>query len=696
MTFSAGAQVSSIKLASDFSTIQISGLPAGAGQGDVRALLSCLGFDNLDAMIIVKQIGGTGAVAEVKVENPTFAVRATSKFQSHLQDEQFRKLTIKSLVGSSATGTAANRLQLSTVSCSWYQASCIAWLTYPSRRAAEAALHRLQSRKIRGRVPDCSIQEAIFRSSTSTLQVANLSPGTKAKAIYFHLNGSLPTRTTIGEPSYDLSNDMAASIVREKLAKVGALESFDSIVVDGSNKMKALAIFVDRESASKAIGELHSSKIPELGNSKLFLNHVISVKYNVLSAIVNVLKAETDKLGSELWTRSHTGLKIYPQKDPLKKFTAMKLFGEGHSNIASAKGALEYLLAGSVVMNGEAVLWNPYFAWDGCLAYIQELNNTHGVYIKRDTRKLQLTIHGGSEQTRDTVQDVLKDKVKSLETGSHKIILSPTLLRKAMRGGMKELKARFGSSVKLDVSVPKTISFIGSIADFQEAKALLDAASDECKEQSVNDQVGSDCVVCWTEADDPLKITCGHIYCRECFNAQVSSNDGTKAVICAEDTCGHTLEMQELKSLLPYATFERLRQASFEAYVRAHSEDFQYCPTPDCPQIYRPLDDGTAVLCTHCLMSICTSCKVVYHDGMSCEDYKDLSSEGMKAFERYMKETDTRKCPTCKTPIEKTYGCNHMECATCKAHICWACMKVFETSGECYRHMPQAHGDIGL
>ncbi|PVH74461.1 hypothetical protein DL98DRAFT_499801 [Cadophora sp. DSE1049] len=695
VTFSAGAQVSSIKLASDFSTIQILGMPAGAGQDDVRAILSGLGFDGLEATITVKQIGGMGAVAEARIENPTFATEATNKFQCRQQDEQFRKLTIKSLIGSSATGTLGNRLQLSTVSCSWYQASCVAWLTYPSHRAAEAALRRLQSSKIRGRVPDCSIREETFRSPTSTLQLGNLARGTKFKAIGSHLNGMFPTRTTIGEPSYDLSNDMAASLVREKLSQVGALESFESQVVDGSNKMKALAVFVDRESATKAVRELHNSKMPEIGNSKVFLSHVVSVKYNILSAIVNILKAQTDQLRNELWTNSHASLKIYPQKDPLKLFTTIRLFGQGHKSIADAKAALESLLAGSVVMDQDSVLWNPYFAHEDCLEYLQELNKIYGVYIHRDTRKLQLIIHGGSETNRNEVQGVLKDKVKSLENYTHKIVLTPALLEKAMRGGMKQLKARFGSSVKLEISLPKTISITGSIADFREAKDLLDAAINHGKEKE-DDQAESDCVVCWTEADDALKITCGHVYCRECFNAQVSTNDGTKAVICAEEYCRYTLEMQELKSILPHTTFESLRHTSFEAYVRAHSKDFQHCLTPDCPQLYRPTDEGIAVLCTHCLMSICTSCKVVYHDGMSCEEYKDLSSEGTKAFERYKKETDTRECPKCSLAIQKDYGCNHMECANCKAHICWACMKVFGSSDQCYGHMTQAHGSYGM
>jgi len=32
-----------------------------------------------------------------------------------------------------------------------------------------------------------------------------------------------------------------------------------------------------------------------------------------------------------------------------------------------------------------------------------------------------------------------------------------------------------------------------------------------------------------------------------------------------------------------------------------------------------------------------------------------------------------KKCPKCKTLIEKAGGCHHMECAKCGLHFCWTC-----------------------
>lgn len=35
-----------------------------------------------------------------------------------------------------------------------------------------------------------------------------------------------------------------------------------------------------------------------------------------------------------------------------------------------------------------------------------------------------------------------------------------------------------------------------------------------------------------------------------------------------------------------------------------------------------------------------------------------------------------RPCPSCSAPISKSGGCNHMQCGKCRAHFCWACMRL--------------------
>ena len=40
-------------------------------------------------------------------------------------------------------------------------------------------------------------------------------------------------------------------------------------------------------------------------------------------------------------------------------------------------------------------------------------------------------------------------------------------------------------------------------------------------------------------------------------------------------------------------------------------------------------------------------------------------------------DSQLRKCPNCKSPIEKSSGCNHMNCKKCKHEFCWLCLRPY-------------------
>lgn len=52
-----------------------------------------------------------------------------------------------------------------------------------------------------------------------------------------------------------------------------------------------------------------------------------------------------------------------------------------------------------------------------------------------------------------------------------------------------------------------------------------------------------------------------------------------------------------------------------------------------------------------------------------------------------------KHCPNeeCRVAIQKTSGCNHMECSACGQHWCWCCGEK-STEGEIYGHMENEHG----
>jgi hypothetical protein len=64
---------------------------------------------------------------------------------------------------------------------------------------------------------------------------------------------------------------------------------------------------------------------------------------------------------------------------------------------------------------------------------------------------------------------------------------------------------------------------------------------------------------------------------------------------------------------------------------------------------------------------------------------------------------NTKRCPRCKTPIEKDEGCNHMSCRNCRKEFCWICMQDWtlhsdRTGGyfQCNRFVQAGVGGAGM
>ncbi|KAF2736038.1 hypothetical protein EJ04DRAFT_394014, partial [Polyplosphaeria fusca] len=159
-------------------------------------------------------------------------------------------------------------------------------------------------------------------------------------------------------------------------------------------------------------------------------------------------------------------------------------------------------------------------------------------------------------------------------------------------------------------------------------------------------------------------------------------------------TCNRPLKLEELKQCLSPLKFEAMLQASLKNYIRFHSGQFRYCPTPDCNYFYRisSMDHPQIFDCHSCLNSVCTACHQPMHEDITCEALKAFKEDNV--FKQWKQANDVRDCPNCSTPIQKTFGCNHMNCGNCRSHICWYCMKNFDTSEQVYRHLSSVHGGI--
>ena len=68
------------------------------------------------------------------------------------------------------------------------------------------------------------------------------------------------------------------------------------------------------------------------------------------------------------------------------------------------------------------------------------------------------------------------------------------------------------------------------------------------------------------------------------------------------------------------------------------------------------------LVCCKCEHEWCSSCKVPWHGGKSCEQVKQEASAAPAdaAFDQYMEKTQTLRCPTCSRALQKSEGCNRI------------------------------------
>ena len=91
------------------------------------------------------------------------------------------------------------------------------------------------------------------------------------------------------------------------------------------------------------------------------------------------------------------------------------------------------------------------------------------------------------------------------------------------------------------------------------------------------------------------------------------------------------------------------------------------------------IDEGDILLCKHCHKKTCKHHRTQWHAGMTCGEYdQKLKLNQQEDHNQAWLKKNTKKCPKCKTNIEKNDGCEHMTCIQCKYEFCWLCLADYD------------------
>jgi hypothetical protein len=305
-----------------------------------------------------------------------------------------------------------------------------------------------------------------------------------------------------------------------------------------------------------------------------------------------------------------------------------------------------------------------------------------------------ITVYGETA-AREEAKTEIMGLIHSMSLHRHTIDFGRAELSWLISSGFRSFQSRFGKdNIRLDI-IGRTLEIKGSKAEADEVRQLLVGSSRNPEEGSTGKESVNDCPICYCEIENPTTFGCGHAYCKACFDHCIGSTLRNRLIPLSCITCSTNIDLSILRGL---KSFDELLSTSFAYYVSMNPTLYAYCPTPDCPQIYRLGPAGTVRQCSECLAHVCTFCKIEWHEGLSCSEIQEYHDPETRKNVGLMKELGIKPCPKCKTLLEKTMGCNHMTCMGCNTHLCWVCMKDFGISGgpAVYTHMSDAHGGLGL
>ncbi|KAI5845346.1 hypothetical protein BZA05DRAFT_447937 [Tricharina praecox] len=696
VTFGGGLTIASIGSASDTNIVTMQHLPARADVRVIQELLSRFKFDlPLEAIRATPIDEGTYATA--KFADSAQAAAAIAALDGLVYEDHTLAVKLYRLKGLAGVSQSATR-----VSCTFFAPARIASITFNSQRLAVQAMRRCDGKRIRGRKMEFKDHRnyRLF-SSKGEISVGGLAAATTKDELKVAFNHGVKS-IFLHDPTYDLSaHEAMAHIASLFTQRAPDVEGWEIVSPADMRKTKTIIRFKSAAAALDAVRNHDGKVCAFLGGSQIFLQPIYTANFKIVPEIHRAVVKELECLMKD----QPPGVQIRVFGGETQSLATVRVTGQDKKKVSAAKTMVGKIVRGRLFQTatGEAI-WDPFWATAEGIQKITGIGRETATFVFCDKRKSQLFLFGTVENQEKAVERLHGCKAAIAESG-HKIALEGGAWRSIMRGGLRALQERFGANmVKIDVT-KRCIMFTGSAVELEETRTLLKTNTGAEKDVTSTATADGDCPICFDTAESPIQFSsCGHTYCLSCLRDYARSTLDTRKfpIACIGATCERTLDLAVLATILTPAEYETILSTAFTDHIRSHPTEYSYCPTPNCPTVYRTTtstSSDTVLTCASCLLDICTSCAVEAHTGLTCSAYKlsiHSDTDADVAFEQWKRRNRVHACPACGTDIQKSDGCDHITCAVCKAHICWKCLMVFARSPEVYTHMTKEHGGIGV
>jgi IBR domain, a half RING-finger domain/Zinc finger, C3HC4 type (RING finger) len=697
VTFGAGASVLHVVTGFESCRVLVKNLPANATKAQVISLFTQPGFDKTRFSVIAlyKTPSGSHQEAIVMFDNVEDGKNAVVG----LGDIEFENEKLKLEMTSNQGQMSASKRDPNVLTVTWSAPSMTIVATYGSIQEAQEKASLLNKRLCCGRRIRVTMNKKpenlpLMYFNPASVVINGLPPNSTTEAIQ-ELCGT-STIKNLNRGLYDLESSIGQ--LQEFIRSVSGNKeviSFEPQSTPTENGMVSAKIhFASWDQAKHVHDFLDNKPLHFFGKSKCYVSLPDPLHFS-LSVPFQQYKAQESMLRS-IADAKYPGVRVRLSGGQAGKFARVEVTGSDRRAVGSCKVRVEQLVVGERLKDWDRFFWSK----EGEL-FLASVFDATNAYIRVDKRMNVLKAFG-DPQAVNKAKSMIAVQVDKLASSEFVFNLKRTSIRFFVNRGAAILKDQFGEdNVTLDVtSTPCKITIRGGEAA---RHALLKLVEESLAPTSVMKHSRSiadeeKCPICFDDVENSFRLACGHACCNGCLRHFLTTAYNTKlfplSCIGNDGTCGRLISIPTIEIFLLPAQANTLLDLSFQDYLDRHPQEFKYCPTPDCPQIYR-LEEGKGVVhCPSCFGTCCVSCHGEDHEGFSCEEWKlhrDPEVQERLLMDWVKENANVNKCPSCGALIEKNGGCNHMICSQCKSHICWGCMGVFE-SGIIYEHLELFHG----
>lgn len=686
--FGPGLQVREVMTGFESRWVVLGNVPPYVSAWDITGILAPFG-----TVVDVKVPEGRGS-SPMTVKAQFSSSMEAMQAATALNGAQVFDQTMSVRLAVNNTRNANGILRDMSVRIEWECPTRLGFAGYSSLSQAHAAIDKANQGRLRGSFVSATLYEGLPTIGAYNVRFRLPPDAEESDVQVFGCSEGI----MLQRPNY-LSLDVAINRIRGMLEELGEL-TFEVLPPPHRDGLvKAWAHFTSPAVAKTASDYLNGRQLPFTGKKVVRVHHVQTVSYTLPAGVYTRVAAEIHSLRESCWKR---GPATYVTIDRRKQAfnpnypVHIKLLADNARDLSRLKTELEACLRGEPVTEDGKIVWDDFFGRPAGVKFLGELECQHPrVSIESHIPRRTMMLLGPVGE-RASVRDAILRQLTHLRGQQVRTIpLTGRLIGLFMSAELMKLQEELGRENVVLRLLERTLTIRGN--DVAYAAALQAVRLAQGRQPGQRCQQALECPVCFNEVSSPITLHCGHTWCKSCLSNYLISASENKLfpLTCLgnDAKCSQSLSINIAQDILSASEFENLTRASFLAYIHSRPNEFHYCPTPDCAQVYRTAPQDTVLQCPSCLTRICPSCHVEYHDGQECADRQN---GGERLFKQWSKTHHVKNCPGCRAPIEKSDGCNHMICIRCQTHICWVCMKTFPNGENIYKHMREEHGGIGL